>query len=215
MQVKLNTYSNYNNYTPTHNGELQNSRQTFKGYSDITKLSKKQNIFVKANDLLSEGLAHCFGTITSLKPVQKGIEFFSKSENAVQHLSAAVGLILSGFYMRGTAKSKKIEPEQKRPLIINQGVVAVLATASAYTLDNILNNKYKKFENTFMKVNKQLVAGNEARWKVGLKNAKTIAVFAMVYRFFGPVVATPIANKLSNYLSEREKAQKTTRTQQA
>jgi hypothetical protein len=42
----------------------------------------------------------------------------------------------------------------------------------------------------------------------GFKVAKSLMVFAMIYRFVAPVIATPLANKMSKKLEDKKKASK-------
>lgn len=97
---------------------------------------------------ITDGLAHGMGKIGATKPVQRLVDFL-KDRNYQQHLAAFVGVMLSSFYMLDTAKSKKIEKDQKMPLIVNQAAVCALSTAGAYTLDNYLDRHIANFTEKF------------------------------------------------------------------
>ena len=115
---------------------------------------------------VTDGLAHGMGKLGGTTPVQKLVDFL-KDKNYQRHIAAFVGVVLSSFYMLDTARSKKIEKEQKMPLITNQAVVCGLSTLGAYTLDNYLD---KKMENIITKFN-----------IANISDAKTQKMFAKLY----------------------------------
>ena len=127
---KFNQYKNRNNYA--------------------TPILKKDEVSFgfKPMNALTDGLAHGMGKLGNVKSVQKLVDFL-KDRNYQQHLAAFVGVVLSSFYMVDTAKSKKIEKDQKLPLITNQAVVCALSTAGAYTLDNYLDKHLGEFTEKF------------------------------------------------------------------
>lgn len=97
---------------------------------------------------LTSGLAYGFGWLGSTKPM-KGLVDYLQDKNYARHIAAFVGVVLSGFYMTDTAKSKNIKKDQKLPLMINQGAVCALATAGAYTIDKFLDKKLSNFTDNF------------------------------------------------------------------
>ncbi len=135
MMITLNTTS-YN--APN---LFKKEKQSFKGLPASGAVSK-------AYGKVTDGIAHGEGWLASTKPVQKLIDFL-KDKNYQQHIVATVGMVLSGFYMLDTARSKTIEKDQKMPLIMNQGIVAAASTVGGYTLDNYLTKKLSKFTETF------------------------------------------------------------------
>lgn len=209
MNIKVNPYSN----NPYSNAQANsNERQSFKG---VEKLAKAPNILATSNEIASEGFAHLFGQMTAWKPVQRLTQWFTNTGNVAQHTTAAVSALLTTFYITETAKSKKIEEEQKLPLMLNQGIVTVMSIVAGYLVDNSLNKSYDKFINTFMHVNKGIIRESEKAisqsgkidWAQGLKYAKTLMIFGLIYRFVAPVIATPIANKLSSMYMDKKKRQ--------
>lgn len=120
---------------------LKKDKQSFKA-------SVNPNVISRATNRATDVIAHGEGWLASTKPVQKLIDFL-KDKNYQQHIVATVGLVLSGFYMTDTARSKTIEKDQKMPLIMNQGIVATASTVGGYTLDNYLTKKLSNFTETF------------------------------------------------------------------
>jgi hypothetical protein len=115
---------------------------------------------------VTDGLAHGMGKLGATSPVQKLVDFL-KDRNYQRYIAAFVGVVLSSFYMLDTAKSKKIEKDQKLPLITNQAVVCGLSTLGAYTLDSYLD---KKMENVITKFN-----------IANISDSKTRKMFAKLY----------------------------------
>ena len=142
MQIQPYT-SKYNTYSQ--NNLLKNRKNTMKS----TPLKQDQVSFgINPMNGLTDGLAKGMGALGATRPVQKRVDFL-KDRNYQQHLAAFVGVVLSSFYMLDTARSKKIEKDQKMPLIVNQGAVCALSTIGAYTLDNYLDKHIANFKEKF------------------------------------------------------------------
>ena len=142
--------------------------------------------------------------------------------------------------MQQTAKSKSIEKDQKLPMILNQGITALLCTWGAYKLDGVINKKLDAYKQTYKRMNPDMVqksnlyenllkryANNEtvlkklateAKYKplrnanktlnnklIGIRLLGPIVIFTTIYRFIGPVVVTPIANKISELIEPHNK----------
>ena len=118
--------------------------------------------------------------------------------------AAACANVLNGFYMYNVARSKKIEEEQKKPLMLNMFIGTVLSTAGGYALNGAIDKKLKPFEAAIKKIHKEK-ADDIMK---GFKIAKSLMVFQLLYRFVCPVVATPIANHISNKLREKKEGDK-------
>ena len=158
-----------------------------KGYSEIL------------NDTLQ--LSSKFERLSKSKPLQKFAKFLS-TKNAFTHLIVADSALISGTYMIRTLKNKKIDKEQKPAMLINDALVWGFSTASTYLLDNKLNNLTEKTIDRFVKVNKSNhhVMDHLDDYVKGIKNIKSIVVAGFIYRYVGPVLMTPIANKISKAL---------------
>lgn len=127
------------------NSSLQSDSISFKGGASS---AKKLGFFGRFTNAITDAIAHAEGKLAGTKPMQKLIDFL-KDKNYQQHIVAATGVALSGFYMADTAKSKTIDKDQKLPLILNQGTVLVASTVGGYTLDNYLSKKLNNFTQTF------------------------------------------------------------------
>lgn len=176
--------------------------ETFKDVAGILN-NKKTNNADKKNipsfkggpvDLMAKGI----GAVAGTGVMRKLVEFLA-AKNGFPHLIAAESLLLSGFYMNETAKSKKIEPDQKQPMIINQGIVAIACTIGAYTIDGRINTAVKKFKNDYKEAFKEMKAAKHAEllqeMKYAFKNAEKVS-FADKRKFVENFIKQGTANKV-------------------
>ena len=134
-------------YTSTLTNKNKFKQYPNRAYSTSLK-NKAASFGANPMNVLTDGLAHGMGRLGNTKVMQRLVDYL-KDKNYQQHLAAFVGVVLSSFYMIDTAKSKKIESDQKLPLITNQAVVCGLSTAGAYTLDNYLDKHLGEFTEKF------------------------------------------------------------------
>lgn len=106
--------------------------------------------------------------------------------------------------MYNVARSKKIEEEQKKPLMLNMFIGTVLSTIGGYALNGAIDKKLKPFDAAIK--NKYKDQADDIM--KGFKIAKSLMVFQLLYRFVCPVVATPIANHISNKIREKKEGDK-------
>lgn len=148
--MRINQYKSTLNNTSSYNASATNpglKNVSFDGWYSVAKNSVK-TVANKATGKGTDYLAHGFGRLVSLKPVQSLVNWL-KNKNYEEHLAAFVGCVISACYMMDTAKSKTIEKDQKMPLIMNQGIVCGLSTVGAYTLNRYLNKKLNGLTETF------------------------------------------------------------------
>ena len=164
-----------------------------KGYSEIV------------NDVLH--LSGGFEKLSKSKPLQKFAQFLS-TKNAFTHLLVMDSALISSTYMLRTAKNKKIPKDQKPAMLINDALVWGFSTTCTYLLDNKLNNLAEKTIDRFVKANKGSthVMEHLDDYVKGIKNIKSLVVAGFIYRYVGPVIMTPIANKISKKVKEMKQA---------
>lgn len=192
-----------------------NDTKSFKGFNKVKssydaaqdKAAKANPSFKGAGSAVTEGIAKGVGKIADTNASKRFINWF-KDKNWFPHLIAAESLWLSGFYMQQTAQSKKIEKDQKLPMILNQGITAVLCTIGAYKLDGVINKKLDKYKEVYKRMNPQLEEKVMNRRLMGIRLLGPIVIFTTIYRFIGPVVVTPIANKISEWIEPHKKPAK-------
>lgn len=225
--------------------------KSFKGFAKVKSSYDKATDKVLASNAhnpsfkglggaVTEGIAKGIGKIADTNAFRKFIEWFKEKNQWFPHLIAAESLWLSGFYMQQTAKSKSIEKDQKLPMILNQGITAILCTWGAYKLDGVVNKALDGYKETYKRMNPDMVrkaniysyltkryANNPEKLKaltngeaakeireaskrlntklIGIRLLGPIVIFTTIYRFIGPVVVTPIANKISELIEPHKK----------
>lgn len=206
----LNTYNNYNNSQISVKRNINLSSQlTFEAQSPAQSkifepVKKIMSPYSKFMDKVKTKLAHGLAKILETKTVEN-IMRKTRNKNMVAHLSALTGVVLSGFYMKKTLENDKLDIDKKMTLAINQGVVCVLSTIAAYTLDGLTNKKVNKFTDKYWAAHLHEPQETLYIYKNGINAAKKIMIFGLIYRFIAPVFATPIANKLGNKLETNRK----------
>lgn len=184
MKVMLNTNTTYNRYQ----NNSQTTNPAFKGlYSDLTV-----------------GLAKGFAKIAKSPKTHNFIDKIAEKD-VISILAATTGIVISGFYIYNTAKSKKIEKEQKKPLMINMALVTAMSTVLGLFIDEAAKAKVNQFINFFEKRNAGKLSEDAMNFcQRGIPKAATLLIFTTIYRYLAPVVATPLANKISNSLNNNK-----------
>ena len=127
-----------------------------------------------------------------------------KNINYTAHLSALCANILNAFYMYNVSRSQKIEQEQKGPLMLNMFIGTLFSTAGGYLINGMIDKKLKPIDEAIKKHFKEKTPIIQDGFKV----AKSLMVFQLLYRFVSPVIATPIANHISNKIREKKEGDK-------
>ena len=162
--------------SPADKAKIDYSFMSFKGNDDIkpfkafTRLkgsnatgSKGGNnpSFKGIGNAVTEGIAKGLGKVADTGYAKRFINWFAEKKEWFPHLVAAESLWLSGWYMQRTARSKTIEKDQKLPMILNQGITAILCTIGAYKLDHVIKNKLENYKETYKRMNPELVRKSE------------------------------------------------------
>jgi len=163
------------------------------------------NFVKKGADGAIEILAKGIGKVAGNKHVEGLTKWCIKHDiDYTQHLSAMCANVLNGFYMYNVLRSKKIEEEQKKPLMLNMFIGTVLSTIGGYALNGAIDKKLAPFDAAI----KKHYGDKASDIMKGFKIAKSLMVFQLLYRFMCPVVATPIANHISNKIRDKKEGEK-------
>lgn len=167
---------------------------------NITSINAQQNIsksqrqtFNGGYDILTSGLAKGMGKIISSPFVENFTNKFHNT-NLATHMFSATGILLSGFFILSTAKSKKIEEARKKPLMVNTAISCATATIGGYTIDKLLDKPIEKFVNGFKNAN--INNPNLHKYLDGIKIAKSALIFGLLYRFVVPIISMCLAEKV-------------------
>lgn len=202
-----------NTTTVTISNEKQQPKSVaFKGrgpsnfFKPLKVLNQKIN---QGYQTLSQPIAKAMGRLLDTDAATNFIEGTVKHEKfndrLISHLNAFGSAVLSGFYIGRTLNNQKLDGEKKKTLAINQAAVWATSTIMCYTTDGLINTKINRFVEKFKIINK---ADNKLISYVdGIKAAKSIMVFGLIYRYISPVLVTPIANMISNRLHDKRQAE--------
>lgn len=217
MQIRsitayANTYKNniYNNENQTQinfQGNIAQSTNNSKIFSFISKP------FTRQYDKLTSFLAKGFGKAMNSKTAENLICATQNNKKLhdhlvkyqVSHLLTASSIVLSGLYINKTLKNDKLDPDKKRTLAINQATVWGVSTIMGYTFSRLVEKKTNEIIKKFKEINKELGEQKLNRYANGIKTAKALMVFDIVYRYLTPVLVTPLANHIGNKLHEKDK----------
>jgi hypothetical protein len=197
----INTsYNNYNNKgSKTRKAQSQPS---FGGSDESKFFGPIKDVVNKIYDKYTEVLAKGLGKVLDNGVAEKVINA-TKHTNLVAHMACATSLVLSGFYMKQTLQNKKLDKKKRTTLAVNQGTVAILAGVMAYAVDNIVNKKIENFTQNFKMVNYNEESKILKEHLTGIKNAKTMMIFGLMYRFISPVIVTPLANMIGDKIQSK------------
>lgn len=135
-------------------------------------------------------------------------------DNMAAHMSTAGSIVTTATYATTSLKTLRKDKEQKKrakTLVLNQIMVTTLSTFLGYAINDSLGNFSKQLGYKFREVNQGHPA-LERRMK-GFNTAKSLLIFSMMYRYVAPVLVTPLASKVGNYMNNKNE-QKANATEQ-
>ncbi len=195
--------------------ENKESAVSFKGKPN----AEKANWFVrKFGELYGKPL------IESEKVANFSGKMAEKTSKATQHMVTAGSFLTSGMYVQQTLNKKELDPEKRKTLAINQGLCFVIPTIAAYTVDHLLNDWVKKREYRYSglqdykaemakiegksKEEIEKITGGLSNRLKGVRILAGLATFTLIYRYATPVLITPLANKIGDWVNARSAAKK-------
>jgi hypothetical protein len=165
--------------------------------------------------------------ITRLAQACEGSKVFEKLateknlKTAKKWMPGVFGLWISAYYVMNNLKSDKIPKERKTPLAIND----LINTTFGFFGGLLLSDKILAFKDAMLDNFRRANAGMDpTKLKVldaGMSTMIPLMGFALMFRYFGPVIATPLADKVNRFLIKKgiikdpEKAQKEKQNQVA
>lgn len=231
MQI-INTpynYKNPNKYTL----QMQESTRAISfGVNPAKQLNKTSKLYgALKNKIFSpthQFVSKCYDSLTTVLaekifvPLAENDKIknlatkLSESKNFYLNLSVIDSIVLSSFYMYRTAKNDGIKKDQKLPLIVNQGLVTVASAAMTYALQNIISKNIEKYTNIFNTQLTKVLANTEdcdnqvGKMTYGVGKIQSVIIFGIIYRFIAPVFITPVANRLSEKIQNKNKQSSST-----
>lgn len=144
----------------------------------------------------------------------KAAEKTKNIDNMAAHMSTAGSIVTTATYASTSLKTLRKDQEQKKrakTLVLNQVMVTTLSTVLGYAINDSLGNFSKQLGYKFREVNQGHPA-LERRMR-GFNTAKSLLIFSMMYRYVAPVLVTPLASKVGNYLNNKNEQKATTEQQ--
>lgn len=145
--------------------------------------------------------------------IQKLSAFLAKSNKSFIHLSVAESALLSSFYTINALTNKKIKKEQKPQMVINDILTFSVGALCSYSFDKSLGDKFNEFIKNYFEKNKDfyknLSPADIEKTRTGLNKLKSLVIVTFVYRYLGPVLVTPFANKISSKFFDGKVKEKT------
>lgn len=156
--------------------------------------TKKAGLYDKWVEINKKGLNY----IAQTKLMQKLLKHIN-IDSFNKHFMSINAVGLTSFYILNIMKSKEIEKDRKKTLAINMAIVGTLSTILGYSVNERINKVTEKFIDKFAKANPDINYKNMTK---GMKAAQGIIIFSIIYRFIAPVIATPLADRLSKLIKK-------------
>jgi len=118
----------------------------------------------------------------------------------VNNIATIISLTLSGFYVVNTLASKKIDKDRKPTLCVNMGFVAAFSAVTGKALDVIMVKSRDVLSKAHADVMKQSKKSMTFDSRAAWKQAMTLVVTTITFRYLGPVIAAPVAEQLTKWL---------------
>lgn len=158
--------------------------------------TKTNSLETKSEGLTFKGKNPLENGISKILNKNKFIEFAKKYKdtNFPMHIIAATDTLTTATFIHQTAKNKKLNENDKRPLMYNAGISTLLSIISSYTIDKLTEKPAQKFIEKFKKINKN--DPKLAEYVEGIKIAKPILIMGIVYYTIIPIISTFISDKI-------------------
>lgn len=167
-------------------------------FKDISKEKTSPSFKGGVNNILTKGISE----IINNKKVQNIIKKADLNEaNVARTVSTATDLLITGSFVASTQKSKKIEKEHKKPLILNHLISMGTFLACAYSADNFVQKQSKKVVDKFKEVNKNDI--KLSKYVDGINIARSTFTFAIVYYAILPIFSTFLAEKIDKFTTKK------------
>jgi len=119
------------------------------------------------------------------------------SDKLAQYMMVAFSAVLQSNHVFNIMRNKEIPQDRKEVLAVNNGLTFVIPTIGAFTVDGIIHKKVDDFQQYLKEVNGKHLSKEALE---GVKAAKTILIFTMMYKYASTLVAMPMANGVTNFM---------------
>lgn len=199
--MNISTLRTYNNIQQKNSLPNKNARVQYAGVSFSGNIAQAAEKPFKISESYLEKWIRLYGQTNFVK------KFTTKDHEKIKkHFPVVTSVVLSSLYLVNTMRSKEIEKDRKPALMANMALVCGLSTAVGYAINKSVKDYIALFKTRADVLEHKNFKGNKKIALEGIAFALNIIIFQTMYRFIGPVVVTPIANKMTG--SGQKKAAK-------
>jgi hypothetical protein len=152
--------------------------------------NKQEGLTFKGKNPLENGVSKILNWDKFIKFANK-----YKDTNFPMHIIAATDTLTTATFIHQTAKNKKMNESDKKPLMYNAGISTFLSIISSYTIDKLTEKPAQKFIEKFKKINKN--DPKLVEYLEGIKIAKPILIMGAVYYTLIPIISTFTSDKIA------------------
>ena len=179
--------------------DLVKQNEVSKVFNDIHYQKQNTTSFKGGlSNLLTKGISE----IVNNNKLQNVVKNANLNEaNVARNMSIATDLLITGSFVASTQKSKKIEKERKKPLILNHLISMGTFLACACSADNLIQKGTKGLVDKFKEVNKNDI--KLSKYVDGINIARSTLTFAVVYYAILPIFSTFMAEKIDKAFAKK------------
>ena len=160
-----------------------------------TYLDKNKNFSPSFKGGFSDTIARGIGSLLNKNQIQNIAKGFSRWDSDItKNISIATDLLLTASFIHQTNKSKKIDPDKKKPLVYNNLISTGITLIGGYFIDSAIKNNTQKFIDKFINMNKDNPKLN--KYIEGINILRPTLIFAALYYGIIPVISTYLSDKI-------------------
>ena len=149
MQQQKSERKNYafSNTTLGASENFKNVQKQFENY--LNKSSKQISFTGSASGILIDNIAKTIESASMSNFGEKAVNILAKTKKPSARMADIESALLTCYWVQNTARSKKIDPDQKLGLNIQSVLVTLVSSTCALALDTLLDGLIKKGENRY------------------------------------------------------------------
>lgn len=195
--------------------------RSINSYSPKSTLCQNQKVASKPQNVTFAGTNwnktdDFFLKIANSNPMQKIVEWASQkttktnrkgelivnknSDKLAQYLMIGFSAILQTNHIVNILRNHQMPQERKETLAVNNGLAFILPTLGALTIDNSINKSSDRFEKYIKEINNHKLSKDAIK---GIKAAKTLFIFTMMYKYASTIITTPLADVTTDFMRDK------------
>lgn len=164
---------------------------------------KKQSPQIPFKGKMTDISAKAVSKIINNESVQKiANKFKDNDKNLAKNISVATDILLCSSSVLSTKKSKKIDKEKKKPLILNKVVSTAISLLAGYKIDEGVQKLSKNSIDKFIKAN--INNPKLSKYIDGINILRPTVIFALLYYMMIPAISTFASDKIGKYIEQKD-----------